>query len=135
MSDNPHMTAGIAPHLTIREGQGAEALDFYKAAFAAEELSRVPAEDGKRLMHAHFMINGGHVLLNDDFPEWTGGVSVPAGVTIHIQVDDADAWWHRAIAAGALVHMPLDNQFWGARYGVLVDPFGHHWSIGGPVKE
>lgn len=128
-------TTGVAPHLTIREGRGAEAVDFYKAAFGAEEQVRHLAQDGKRLMHAHLRINGGSVLLNDDFPEWTGGVNLPAAVTIHLQVDDADAWWERAVGAGATVRMPLDNQFWGDRYGQLVDPYGHCWSIGGPVKE
>ena len=134
MTDERRMEGGIAPHLTIREGKGAEAIDFYKAAFAAEEIRRVPEENGKRLMHAHLVINDGHLLLNDDFPEWTGGIAVPAGVTIHLQVDDADAWWERAVAAGATVRMPIGDQFWGDRYGQLVDPFGHSWSIGGPVK-
>ena len=132
--DQPQMTGGIAPHITIREGKGSAAVDFYKTAFGADEQVRHMAEDGKRIMHSHLKINGGSLLLNDDFPEWTGGVAVPAAVTLHIQVDDADAWWDRAIAAGATVYMPLDNQFWGDRYGQVVDPFGHRWSIGGPVK-
>jgi len=132
--DQNQMTGGIAPHLTIREGEGSNAVEFYKQAFGAEELGRHLAEDGKRLMHAHLLINGGHLMLNDDFPEWTGGVAAPAAVTIHIQTDDADQWWERAVAAGAAVRMPLADQFWGARYGQLDDPFGHRWSIGGPVK-
>jgi len=128
------MSHGLAPHLTIRDGRGTEALDFYKAAFGAEEAARNFAEDGKRLMHADLVINGAHLLLNDDFPEWTGGTAAPSAVTLHIQVDDADAWWERAAAAGATVTMPLADQFWGARYGKLSDPFGHSWSIGGPAK-
>ena len=129
------MTGGIAPHLTIREGKASEAIDFYKAAFGAEEIRRAPAEDGKRLMHAHLVINGGHVLLNDDFPEFTGSpTNLPAAVTLHLQVDDADTWWNRALEAGATVRFPLDNQFWGDRYGQVTDPYGHTWSIGGPVK-
>jgi PhnB protein len=130
------MKGGIAPHLTIREGKAGEAIDFYKAAFAAEEVRRAPAEDGKRLMHAHLVINGGHVLLNDDFPEFTGGpTSAPSAVTLHLQTDDADAWWNRALEAGATVRFPLENQFWGDRYGQVTDPFGHIWSIGGPVTQ
>jgi PhnB protein len=125
---------GVVPHLTIREGQGHDAVEFYKAAFGAEEAMRHLAGDGKRIMHSHLLINGGHVMLNDDFPEFTGGVAVPAGVTLHLQVDDPDAWWARAVGAGATVRMPLDNQFWGDRYGQIVDPFGHTWSIGAPVK-
>jgi PhnB protein len=133
MADNQGPINGVTAHITIREGQGSAAVDFYKAAFDADEQVRHLAEDGKRIMHSHLKINGGSLLLNDDFPEWTGGVAMPAAVTLHIQVDDADAWWNRAIAAGAIVHMPLDNQFWGDRYGQVVDPFGHRWSIGGPV--
>lgn len=135
MAENQGPMSGVTAHLTIREGKGGAAVDFYKAAFGAEEQLRHLADDGKRIMHSHLKINGGSVLLNDDFPEYGGGIAVPAGVTLHLQVDDADKWWERAVAAGATVRMPLDNQFWGDRYGQVVDPFGHHWSIGGPVKE
>jgi PhnB protein len=133
MADETNAMTGVTAHLTIREGKGSAAVEFYKEAFGAEELRRHLAEDGKRIMHSHLSINGGSVMLNDDFPEYTGGIAVPAGVTLHLQTDDADAWWERAVAAGATVRMPLDNQFWGDRYGQIVDPFGHTWSIGGPV--
>nr|WP_294809551.1 VOC family protein [uncultured Sphingomonas sp.] len=133
MAENQGPMDGVTAHLTIREGKGSEAVEFYKAAFGAEEQLRHLADDGKRIMHSHLKINGGSVMLNDDFPEYTGGISVPAGVTLHLQTDDADKWWERAVAAGATVRMPLDNQFWGDRYGQVVDPFGHTWSIGGPV--
>jgi PhnB protein len=133
MAENQGPMDGVTAHLTIREGKGSEAVEFYKTAFGAEEQLRHLADDGKRIMHSHLKINGGSVMLNDDFPEYTGGISVPAGVTLHLQTDDADKWWERAVAAGATVRMPLDNQFWGDRYGQVVDPFGHTWSIGGPV--
>ncbi|MGE0045625.1 MAG: VOC family protein [Hyphomonadaceae bacterium] len=123
---------GLSPYLGVRGA--AAAIDFYKKAFNAEEIARAPAEDGKRLMHAHIKINGGDVLMSDVFEEFGHDMSDPHGVTIHLQVDDADAWWNRAIAAGAMIAMPLDNQFWGDRYGQLRDPFGHSWSIGGPIK-
>lgn len=135
MAENQGPMNGVTAHLTIREGKGSEAVEFYKTAFGAEEQLRHLADDGKRIMHSHLKINDGSVMLNDDFPEYTGGISVPAGVTLHLQTDDADKWWERALAAGAIVRMPLDNQFWGDRYGQVVDPFGHTWSIGGPVKE
>ena len=135
MAENQGPMNGVTAHLTVREGKGSEAVDFYKAAFGAEEQLRHLADDGKRIMHSHLKINGGSVMLNDDFPEYTGGTSIPAAVTLHLQTDDADKWWERAVAAGATVRMPLDNQFWGDRYGQVVDPFGHTWSIGGPVKE
>jgi PhnB protein len=134
MADEQNPMPGVVAHLTIRDARGDEAVAFYRKAFGAEELGRHMAEDGKRIMHSHLKINGGSVMLNDDFPEWTGGIAAPAGVTLHIHTQDADPFWERALAAGATVRMPLDNQFWGDRYGQVLDPFGHTWSIGGPVK-
>jgi len=125
---------GVIPHLTIADGRAAEAIDFYKAAFGAEELGRHAADDGKRLLHAHLKVNGGDLMLNDDFPEYSGGASaMPGGVALHLQVLDPDGAWKRALDAGAQVLMPLADQFWGDRYGQIRDPFGHRWSIGAPV--
>lgn len=74
--------------------------------------------------------------LGNAFTEWRGyDEPEPKGVGLHLQVDDADAWAERAVAAGATITMPVDNQFWGDRYGQLTDPFGHLWSIGSPIKE
>jgi PhnB protein len=136
-SQNQGPAGGVAAHLTIRDGRGNEAVAFYEDAFGAKEEMRHLADDGKRLMHSHLSINGGSLMLNDDFPEFRGGTPAPApgGLTLHLQVPDADAVWNSAIAAGATVKMPLDNQFWGDRYGQLEDPFGFSWSIGGPTKE
>jgi len=92
------------------------------------------AEDGKRIMHAHLNLNGGSLMLNDDFPEFgLGAASEPAGVTLHLQVKDADAAWNRALEAGAKEKFPLADQFWGDRYGQVTDPFGFTWSIGAPL--
>ncbi len=134
--ENQSPTGGIAAHITIRGGRGDEAVKFYERAFGATEETRHLADDGKRLMHAHLNINGGSLLLNDDFPEFRGGAeaAAPAGTTLHLQVPDADAAWDKAVAAGATVKVPLENQFWGDRYGQLEDPFGFAWSIGGPAK-
>lgn len=131
-------TTGLTPHLSIRDGRAGEAIEFYKAAFAAHEATRMSAEDGKRLMHAHLIINAASLMLADDFPEYRGGggaASAPAGVTLHLQVEDADAWFDRAVAAGAEVRMPLADMFWGDRYGQLADPFGHVWAVGAPVRR
>ena len=133
--DNQGPTGGVAAHLTIRDGRGDEAVRFYEKAFGAKEEMRHLADDGNRLMHAHLTINGGSLMLNDDFPEFReggGDVPAPGGVTLHIQVPDADAVWGNALAAGATVKFPLEDQFWGDRYGQLEDPFGFTWSIGGP---
>ena len=127
---------GVVAHLTIRDNRAAEAVDFYRRAFGAESAMEPHlADDGKRIMHAHLLINGGHLMLNDNFPEYGGAASPPGSVTLHLQVQDADAAWQRAIDAGATERMPLADQFWGDRYGQLVDPFGFTWSIGGPVRE
>jgi PhnB protein len=135
--ENRIVYSGISPHLTIRDGRASEAINFYMRAFGATEIFRKEAEDGKRLMHAHLEVNGGALFLNDDFPEMMGGTpsSAPTGVTLHLEVADADVAWERALAAGATVRFPLENQFWGQRYGQVFDPFGHCWSIGGPVKD
>ena len=128
-------TVGVTPHLTIPSRGGQAAVEFYQRAFGAEVLDVKPAEDGERLMHAHLRINGGSVMLHDEFPEYHGEADItPKGVTLHLQVDDADEWWGRAMVAGAEPLFPLEDQFWGARYGQLRDPFGHVWSIGGPKK-
>lgn len=130
---NANVRPGLSPYLAIRGA--AAAIDFYKKAFAAEEVIRMPAEDGKRLMHAHIRINGGDILMSDAFAEFGHDMGDPRGVTVHLQVDDADAWWKRAIDAGATVTMELGDQFWGDRYGQLRDPFGHAWSIGATIKK
>ena len=128
----------LSPHLVV--DNAAAAIDFYVKAFDAQELGRVPGPDGK-LIHAALRINGFTVLLNDDFPEMSDGKSMtpPAlggtPVTIHLTVPDVDAVFQRALDAGATVVMPLDDQFWGDRYGMVEDPFGHRWSLGQPVKE
>ena len=97
----------------------------------------MPGPDGKRLFHAALRINGALVMLNDDFPEYRDNLvaGVPEGVTLHLQVQDADAAWAKAIDAGASVAFPLADQFWGDRYGQVRDPFGHTWSIGAPSKK
>lgn len=134
MSEEYCAMKGVVPHLTIRDNRAAEAIEFYGRAFGATESGRHMAEDGKRVMHAHLDLNGGSLMLNDDFPEMMGGAAPPpTDVGLHLDVADADAAWAKALAAGATVRFPLDNQFWGQRYGQVTDPFGHIWSIGGPV--
>ncbi len=138
MTDMPRPerpTNGVTPYLSIGGERGEEALDFYGRAFGAEVTERNLAEDGRRLMQAGLKINGGFVMLSDEFPEYRHAAKPPASVTMHLQVDDADRWFERAQAAGAEVTMPIADQFWGDRYGQLRDPFGHSWSIGGPLKD
>ena len=126
---------GLTPHLAIRDKRASEAIDFYAKAFGAEEKGRMPADDGVRLMHVHLIINGASLMFADEFPEYDGKIeAAPSGVTLHLQVDDADAWFARAVAAGAEVTMPLADMFWGDRYGQVCDPFGHRWAIGATIE-
>ncbi len=119
----------VTPYLVC--AGAADAVEFYKKAFGAVELVRLPAPDG-RLIHASIQIGDSIVMLNDEFPEMgTLGPKARNGssVTIHLFVADADASFERAVNAGATVKMPLQDMFWGDRYGQLEDPFGHSWSI------
>lgn len=131
---HPVPPGGVIPYLTISSRGGQAAVEFYCAAFGAEELFRNLADDGERLMHSRLLINGGLMMLSDEFPEY-GNESdvVPKGFALHLQVDDADEWWNRALLAGGVPVMPLADQFWGDRYGRLMDPFGHCWSIASPI--
>jgi PhnB protein len=129
----PPAITGVMPYLTVVGGKAA--VEFYARAFGAVEFQRMPADDGERILNTHLGINGGSLMLSDDFPEFRGGGESPrpSGVTLHLHVDDADLWFNRAVEAGCTVTMPLADQFWGDRYGQIQDPFGHTWSIGAPI--
>jgi len=124
----------LIPYLTVSDA--AAAIEFYKNAFSAMEIARHYAPESTMITHAHLVINDGSVMLSDDFSSVMGGTSSTpqalggSPVTIHLQMPDVDSFWARATGAGATVKMPLADQFWGDRYGQLVDPFGHRWSVG-----
>ena len=125
----------VTPHLVC--AGAADAIEFYKKAFHAVEVGRMPSPEGK-LIHAHIRIGDSSIMLVDEFPGWGsfGPKSLKGSpVTIHLYVEDADATVARAVAAGAKVTMPLDDTFWGDRYGKLEDPFGHHWSIATHMRD
>jgi uncharacterized glyoxalase superfamily protein PhnB len=114
-----------------------EAIDFYKRAFGAEELSRLVAPNGG-LLHASLRIGDSILMLTEECAPM--GARDPRGlggspVTIHLSVEDADAAFARAAAAGVTVIMPVAEMFWGARYGVFKDPYGHSWSVATQVKD
>jgi PhnB protein len=122
----------LTPHIVVREA--AKAIDFYKRAFGAEEFRRSPGPDGKSIMHAVLKIGDSFLILNDEFldtpcptraPQTVGGTAT----MLHLFVTDVDAVFNRAVADGAKALMPPMDMFWGDRYGQLVDPFGHAWSI------
>jgi PhnB protein len=133
----PPMPIGLTPYLTIGGGRGQEAVEFYGKAFGATLAFSNLAEDGKRFLHGRLLVNGSWVFFSDEFPEFRGGAPAPppGGVTLHLQVDDADAWAARAAEAGAQLTMPIADSFWGDRYGQLRDPFGHAWSLGSTIKR
>jgi uncharacterized glyoxalase superfamily protein PhnB len=130
----PHVHQ-VTPHLVCSDA--AAAIEFYKRAFGATEMIRLPGPDGK-LMHACLNINGSTVMLVDEFPQM-GNVAPTSlngtPVTIHLVVGDVDALTAQAVSAGAKVIMPVADMFWGDRYGVIEDPFGHRWSIATPQRS
>lgn len=120
----------LTPHLVVKGAS--KAIEFYKKAFGAEEIGRLPGPDGKSIIHADLKIGDSHVFLVDEIPEMNchGPQSVGGTpVTIHMYVEDVDDAFGKAVSAGAKVRMPLSDMFWGDRYGVLTDPFGHSWSM------
>jgi PhnB protein len=125
----------LTPHITVRDAKGA--IEFYKKALNAELLNAAHTPDG-RVLHAALRIGDSVLMLNDEFPEW-GGQAAPrsevGGCTIHIYVDHVDNLFQQALAAGATVKMPLMDQFWGDRYGTLVDPYGFRWSMATHIKD
>jgi PhnB protein len=125
----PEGMTAVTPHLIC--AGAAEAIEFYKKAFEAVEIARIAGASGK-LMHAALKIGGATIMLVDEMPEWGAlGPKALKGtpVTIHLYVEDADATFAQAVKAGATVKTQLWDTFWGDRYGQIVDPFGHHWSI------
>ena len=131
----PEGMHSLTPHLVCRGA--AAAIEFYGRAFGAIELFRLPGPDG-RLIHACVRIGDSQLFLFDEMPEH--GAHSPqtlkgTPVTIHLQVEDADAAFARAMRAGATVSMPLADMFWGDRYGRVTDPFGHSWSIATHVRD
>jgi len=131
----PNDMHSVTPHLVC--AGAADAIDFYKKAFNAVEVGRLPGPQG-RLMHAMIRIEGSAVMLVDEMPEWGAlGPKALKGspVTIHLYVDDVDAVVACAVAAGAKITMPVADMFWGDRYGKLEDPFGHHWSVATHIRD
>ncbi len=126
----------VTPYLTLKN-TGA-AIDFYKKAFGAEELFRMPGPDGKSVMHAEMMIGNSVIMLGEECPDM--GIVSPLAlnnspVTIHLYVEDVDAAHKRAVGAGAESMMPPTNMFWGDRFAKVKDPFGHRWSIATHVED
>jgi len=124
----------VTPYLAVVGGDAA--IEFYKRAFGAKELARQSTPNG-RIIHARLKIGDSIVMLSDVFEgsDRTAPSTVGTStVTLHIYTPDVDAMWNRAVDAGAKITMALDDQYWGERYGHLLDPFGHRWSLSTPIK-
>ena len=114
-----------------------DAIEFYKKAFGAVELSRLPVPNGK-LIYASIRIGDSVVMLADEFNQWgsLGPKSLKGSpVSLHLYVEDVDGFVERAISAGAVLTMPVADMFWGDRYGQMEDPFGHRWSVGTHIRD
>ena len=124
----------VTPYLVVRGA--AQALDFYARAFGAVEVLRLPM--GGLIGHAEIRIGDSIIMMNDEFPEMNckGPLSLGGSpFNIHLYVEDADAVFEQAVAAGATVTMPIADMFWGDRYGSITDPFGHAWGIATHKRE
>ncbi len=131
----PDWMTTVTPHL-VCDG-AVKAMEFYKKAFGAVELSKLTTPDGK-LMNGCLRIGNAAIMLVDAFPQMGSKDPKTLGgtaVTIHLQVPDVDASFKQVVDAGATPMMPPADMFWGDRYGVVVDPFGHQWSIATHIKD
>lgn len=129
------------PYLTVKGA--ADAIAFYQRAFAAKEVTRMPAQDGKRVMHAELSFNGGTVMLSDEFAEYDGAVHAPSkdkpasvATAIHFaKPAEVDAIYSRAMEAGCKSTMDPQDTFWDARFAMVIDPFGHRWMLNAPLPK
>ena len=126
----PEVLGGLVAYLQV-DG-ASKASEFYAKAFDASEVFRHPVDDKGRTMHIHLYVNGSSLMLSDSFPEYGHALEKPQAFNLTLQVKDIDSWWKRAVDAGATIVLPLQDMFWGARYGQLRDPFGVLWSMNEP---
>ncbi|MFZ0883282.1 MAG: VOC family protein [Candidatus Acidiferrales bacterium] len=122
----------VSPSLTCKDA--ARAIEYYKRAFNAQEIMRMPSPDGK-ISHAELQIGDSRIFLNDVMGPMTAASSGTPGMSLFLYVEDADTTFNNAVKAGGKVDMALENQFWGDRYGKLTDPFGHQWGIATHVED
>ena len=125
----------ITPQMAVKGV--AAAIDWYTRALGAHELLRNAAPDGTSIMHAELLLGDSRFFVVDEFPDSVLSPSTLGGTTftMHLYVPDVDDLFNRAVEAGATVVMPVADQFWGDRYGILRDPFGHRWSIASRIED
>jgi uncharacterized glyoxalase superfamily protein PhnB len=133
-SGTQQLPGGVVPYLSF-DG-ASEAVEFYKKAFDAKELTRMYGQDGKKIMHCQLEINGGALMLADNFPEYgMGAVQRTGSYVMQLVVEDGDKWWSRAVAAGCKERFPFGLAPWGDKYGQMLDPFGVTWAVNSPAKK
>jgi uncharacterized glyoxalase superfamily protein PhnB len=132
LKTNPDtLTKGVIPYIQV-EG-ASKAVEFYKQAFGAKELSRAATDDGKKLMNCQLEINGGVIMVMDAMPEHGFPFQPTNSVTLQLMVPDGQGWFDRAVAAGCKVSSPFQKMFWGDLWGAVTDPFEIHWGIDQPA--
>ena len=136
MTDScPKGFSTVTPHLVIKDC--AKAIEFYKKGLGAQEIYKSKMPDG-RIMHAMIQMGNSFVMMADEFPDMGAvGPQTLGGTTtvLHIYTDDADKLFKQAIDAGATPIMPVNDMFWGDRYGQIQDPYGHRWAIATHTKD
>ncbi len=130
--DTPAVKGGVIAYVTVDGAM--KAADFYRQAFGAELVTAHPVDEQGRTMHVHLHINGSSVMLSDPYPEHGHPWRAPQGFNLTLYVDDIDAWWARAVAAGVEMVLPVSEMFWGDRYGQVRDPFGVLWAMNQPRR-
>jgi PhnB protein len=125
----------ITPHIVVRDA--ARAAEWYAQALGAEELSRISLPGGK-LMSVELRLGASTVMIADEFPD--AGILSPLAIggtstVLNLETDDVDGLWQRALDAGAEVHRPLQDAFWGDRHGQITDPFGHRWGLAQHIRD
>lgn len=133
---NPIPEGYRSVNLILTVDDGKRAIDFYKKAFGAKEISRLPISD--KIGHAELQIGDTRIMLSDEFPDHGNlGPNSRGGTTVGLLIytDDVDSAFKTAIDAGAAETTPVTDQFWGDRMGTLTDPFGHKWSIATHVED
>lgn len=126
----------VTPYLVVKNAS--DAIEFYCKAFDAVELHRSVCPSSGRIMNAKIGIGDSIIMLNDEFPEYDcrgPAADAPPAVTIHLYVEDVDALFAQAVAAGATALMTPSDSFWGDRFAQIHDPFGHRWSIGTHIED
>lgn len=123
----------ITPSLTCKDC--ANAIEFYKKALGADELMRMHSPDGSQITHAELKIGNSIIFVNDEMGPGCAAPGTVSGISLFLYVENADATFGSAVAAGAKVDMPLDNMFWGDRFGTLTDPYGHKWSVATHIED